>query len=76
MLDSPFFCEEVLSPPAQKMQPDSRKPRKPLTLIHITNAMVYSASETQENLDISRFKRTRQPAHIPDIGRSDFCSVG
>jgi hypothetical protein len=28
-LDSPFFCEEVLSPFAQKMQPDSKKLANP-----------------------------------------------
>jgi hypothetical protein len=29
-LDSPFFCEEMLDPLAQKMQPHSKKPRATL----------------------------------------------
>jgi hypothetical protein len=71
-LDSPFFCEEVLSPLAQKMQPSSKKSRKPLTLIHMDNARVHTAGATQEKLDVSQFKRTPQPSHSPDIAPSDF----
>jgi hypothetical protein len=71
-LDLPFFCEEVFSPLAQKMQLNSRKTRKPLTLIHIDNARVHTARATQEKLDVSRFKRTPQPPYSPDITSSDF----
>jgi hypothetical protein len=52
-LDSPFFCEEVLSPLAQKMQPNSKQTRKPLTLIHMDNTRVHTARTTQEKLDVS-----------------------
>jgi hypothetical protein len=48
-LDSPFFCEEVFRPLAQKMEPNSKKPRKPLTLIHMDNAKVHTARATQKN---------------------------
>jgi hypothetical protein len=75
-LDSPFFCEEVLSQFAQKMRPNSRTTRKPLTLIHIDNARVYTARATQEKLDVSRFKRTPQPPHSPDIAPSELFLSG
>jgi hypothetical protein len=71
-LDSPFFCEEVLSPLAQKMQTNSRKNRKLLTLIHMDNAKVHTARTTQEKLNVSRLKRTPQPPYGPDITPSDF----
>jgi hypothetical protein len=71
-LDSPFFCEEVLSPLAQKMQPNSIKPRKPLTWMHIDNARVHMARATQEKLGVSRFKRMLQLPYSPDIAPSDF----
>jgi hypothetical protein len=77
ILDSPFFCEEVLSPLAEKMQPNSNKTRKLLTLIHMDNAGVHTARATQEKLDVSRFKRTPQPPYNPGIAPSDvFFSVG
>jgi hypothetical protein len=60
-LDSPFFREEVLSPLAQKMQPNSEKIGKPLTLIHMDNSRVHTAKETQEKSNVSRFKRMPQP---------------
>jgi hypothetical protein len=71
-LDSPFFCEEVLSPLAQKMQSNSKETRKPLTLIYMDNIMVHTARATQEKLDVSRFKRTPQPPYGPDISPSYF----
>jgi hypothetical protein len=37
MLDSLFFGKEMFSPLAQKMQPNSTKARRPLTLIHMDN---------------------------------------
>jgi transposase len=75
-LNSSFFCEEVLSPLAQKMQPNPKK-HKLLTLVHMDNARVHTASPTQEKLDVSRFKRTPQPPYGPDIAPSDFSlSVG
>jgi hypothetical protein len=52
-LDSSFFCEEVSSPLAQKMQPNSNKTGKSLTLILIDIARVHTASATQEKLDVS-----------------------
>jgi hypothetical protein len=77
MLDLPFFCEEELRPFAQKMQPNSKRSRKPLTLIHMDNARVHTARAIQEKLDVFRFKCTPQPPHSPDIARSDFFfSVG
>jgi hypothetical protein len=48
------------------------KTRKPLTLIHMDNVRVHIARSTQEKLDISRFKCTRQPPYSPDIAPSDF----
>jgi transposase len=51
-----------------------QKARKPLTLIHMDNARVHTAKETQKKLDISRFKRTPQPPYSPDIASSDFFS--
>jgi hypothetical protein len=65
-LDSPFFCEEVLSPLVQQMQPNSKKTRKPLTLIRIDHARVHMARATQEKLEVSPFKRMPQP-HIAQI---------
>jgi transposase len=62
----------MMSPLAQKMQPNSKKTRKPLTLHHINNAKVHTAKETQEKLDVSRFKRTPQPLYSPDIAPSGF----
>jgi hypothetical protein len=77
ILDSPFFCEEVLSSPAQKMQPNSKKIRKPLTLIHMDNVRVHTARAAKEKSHVSRFKRTTQPPYSPDIAPSDvFFSVG
>jgi hypothetical protein len=74
-LDSLFFCQEVLSPLAQKIQPNSKTTGKSLTLIHMDNARVHTA--TQEKLDVSRSKRTPQPPYTPDIAPSDFFfSVG
>jgi transposase len=56
------------------MQPNSKTP---LTLIYMDNAMDYTARETQEKLDVSRFRRTPQPPYSPDIAPSDFFfSVG
>jgi hypothetical protein len=49
-LDSPFFCEEVLSLLAQRMQPNSKETREPLTLLHMDNARVHTARETQEKM--------------------------
>jgi hypothetical protein len=72
ILNSPFFCEEVPSPLAQKMQPSSKKSLAPLTLIHVDNERVPMARATQEKLDVSRFKRTAQPPPRPDIAPSDF----
>jgi hypothetical protein len=43
-----------------------------LILIHIDNARVHTARETQEKLDVSRFKRTPQPSYNPDIAPFDF----
>jgi hypothetical protein len=75
--DSPFFCEEVLSPLARKIQPNSNKTRKPMTLTHINNARISRPSATQEKLNASRFKCTPQPPESPDIAPSDFFfSVG
>jgi hypothetical protein len=42
-LDSPFFCEEVLSPLVHKIQPNSKQIRKLLTSIHMDNAGVHAA---------------------------------
>jgi hypothetical protein len=75
-LDSPFCCEEVLSPLAQKMQPNYKNTRRSLTLIHTNNARVHTARATQERLDVSRFNRTQQPPYIPDIAASDFFLFG
>jgi hypothetical protein len=66
----------VFGPFAQKMQPNSTKTRKPLTLIHIDNARVHMARVIQEKLDISRFKHTPQPAYSPDIAPSDSFLFG
>jgi hypothetical protein len=75
-LDSPFFCEEVLSPLAQKMRPNSKN-RKPLALMDVDNAWVHTAKATQEKLDVFRFTRTTQPLYSSDIAPSDFFfSVG
>jgi hypothetical protein len=74
--DSPFFCEKVLSPLAQKMQPNFKITRKPLTLIHLDNVRVHTARATQEKLDVSPFKRTPQPPSSLDVAPSDFFSVG
>jgi hypothetical protein len=71
-LNSPFFCEELLSPVAQKMQPNSKKTRKSLTLIQMDNARVRKARAIQEKLDVSRFKRTPHPLYRSDIAPSDF----
>jgi hypothetical protein len=71
-LDSPFFCEEVLSPLVQKMQPNSKQARKPLTLIHKDNTRVQIARATQEKLDVSRSKHTPQPSYNPDIAPFNF----
>jgi hypothetical protein len=49
---------------------------KPLTLIHMDNARVHTARETQEKLDISRFKCTPQPPYSPDIALSDCFLFG
>jgi hypothetical protein len=54
------------------MQPNSKKTRKPLILIHMDNARVHTARATQEKLDVSRFKRTLQPPINPDIPSKDF----
>jgi histone-lysine N-methyltransferase SETMAR len=70
--DLPFFSEEVPSRLVQKMQPKSKKTRKPLTFIHMDNARVHMARETQGKLDASRFKCTPQPPYSPDIAPSDF----
>jgi hypothetical protein len=76
ILDSPSFCEDVLSFLTQKMHLNSKKP-KPLTSIHPDNARVHTARETQEKLDVSRFKCTPQPPHSQDFAPSDFFfSVG
>jgi hypothetical protein len=72
ILNSLFFCEEVLSPVAHKMQPDSKKARKRLALIRMDNARVHTARATQEKLDVSRFKRTPPTPYRPDIAPSDF----
>jgi transposase len=66
----------VLSPLAEKIQPNSKQTRKPLTLIRIDNARVHTARETQEKVDVPRFKRTPQPSYSPDIAPSDFCLFG
>jgi hypothetical protein len=71
-LNSSFFCEEVLSTLAQKMQPNFKKTRKPLTLIHMDNARVHMARATQEKLDVFRFKGTPQPLCGPDIAPFHF----
>jgi hypothetical protein len=71
-LDLPIFCEEVFTPLAHKMQPNSKKARTPLTLIHMDNARVHMAREAQEKLDVSRFKRTPQPPESSEIALSDF----
>jgi hypothetical protein len=71
-LDSLFFRDEVPSPCPQKMQPNSKTTGKPLTLIHMDNARIHTARATQEKLDLSRFKRTPQPQHSPDIVPSSF----
>jgi hypothetical protein len=63
-LDLPFFCEEALSPFAQKSS-QIPKTRKPLTLIH-------AAGASQKKMDISRFKHTLQPPYSPDITSSNF----
>jgi hypothetical protein len=58
------------------MQPNSKKTRKPLTLIHVDNGPVHMARATQEKLDVSRFKRSPQP-YSSDIAPSDsFFSIG
>jgi histone-lysine N-methyltransferase SETMAR len=71
-LNPPFLCEEVPSLLAQKMQPNSRKICKPLTLTHMDNARVHTVRATQKKLDVSRFKGTPQPPYNPDIAPSDF----
>jgi transposase len=71
-LDSPFFCEEVIRPLAQKMQSNSKKTCKPLILIHMDNARVHVARATHRKWDISRFKRTARPPYCPDLASSDF----
>jgi hypothetical protein len=74
MLNSPFFCENALSPLAQKMQLNSKKTRKPLILVHMDNTRVHTAKATQEKLDVSWFQRTPQPSHI--ALRDFFLSIG
>jgi transposase len=61
-------AESIRSENATKIQ----ETRKPLTLIHVDNARVYTARAAQEKLDVSRFKRTPQPPYSPDIAPSDF----
>jgi hypothetical protein len=70
--DSPLFGEERLSALAQKMQPNSKKTRRPLALIHRDNAMVHTTRATQGKLDISRFKYTPRLSYSPDIAPSEF----
>jgi hypothetical protein len=38
------------------------------------NVRIHTGRETQEKLDVSRFKRT--PQHTPDIALSDFFLFG
>jgi transposase len=72
-----LFDEEVLNPLLQKMQPNTKNARKPLTLIHMDNARVHTAREPQDKLDVSRFRRTPQPPYSEDIAPFDFFfSVG
>jgi hypothetical protein len=52
-LDSSFFCEEVLSPLAQKMQQNSHKTHKPSTLIHMDNARVHMATIQVEHKGVN-----------------------
>jgi histone-lysine N-methyltransferase SETMAR len=76
-LDSPFFCEKLLRPLAQKMQPNSKKIHKPLTLNYMNKSRIHTARATQEKLDACRFKRMPHPSYSPDIAPSDFFfSVG
>jgi hypothetical protein len=49
-----------------------QKTCKPLILVHMDNTRVDTARETQEKLDVSRFKRTARPPYRPDIEPSDF----
>jgi hypothetical protein len=53
-LDSTFFCEEILDPIAQKLQPNPKKTRKPLILIDMDNAAVHTVKVTQEKRDVSQ----------------------
>jgi histone-lysine N-methyltransferase SETMAR len=77
-VDSPFFCEEALSASSARSENAAkfRKIRKPLTLIHMDNAKVHTATATQGKLDVSGFKRTPQPPYSPDIAPSDFSLFG
>jgi hypothetical protein len=65
---SVLITESTRSENAAKFQ----KARKPLTLIQMDNARAHTGRGTQEKLDVSRFKRTPQPPHSPDIAPSDF----
>jgi histone-lysine N-methyltransferase SETMAR len=74
-LDSPFSCEKILGPLAQKCN-QVPKNSQTLTLIHMDNARIHMTRATQEKLDVSRSKRTPQPPYSPNIASSDFFSVG
>jgi hypothetical protein len=72
-LDSPFLYEEVLRPLARSENAAKfQNIHKPLTLIHMDNSKVHTARATQEKLDVSRFKLTRQSPYSLDIAPSNF----
>jgi hypothetical protein len=53
ILNSTFFCKEVLDPIARKLQPNSKKIRDRLTVIHMDNAQIQKSGETGRTRQIS-----------------------
>jgi hypothetical protein len=54
------------------MQQNSKKTRKPLTLVHMDNARAHTARATQEKLGVSQLKCTPPGPYRQDIAPSDF----
>jgi hypothetical protein len=73
-VDSPLFCEEVLSAESihSENAPKFQKFRKPLIFDSYGQCKGSHGNATQEKLDVSRFKRTPEPPYSPDIAPSDF----
>jgi histone-lysine N-methyltransferase SETMAR len=75
-MNSPYFCEEVITPLAEMCYPNGIGRARYKVTVHFDNAPIHNTAEVSEYLQAYRLTRMQQPPYSPDLAPCDFFLFG